>query len=226
MRKTRIIFAAILSCGGTQAAATVDDEQFWFQAVGQGRITGDLVYFAEVQSRFGHAMNGVDQFMLRPAIGMKLSDRLTIYQGYAHVRTPTGGGGETRENRAFQQVSWSLGQVAGGPASSRTRLEQRWLSSGKDTGWRLRQMLRLAMPLTQTARGVSALGYSEGFFALNDTDWGARRGMDRVRTFAGVEVPMAGKSTVELGYLNQYVNNRGRPDDVDHVLSISLQLRH
>ena len=61
--------------------------------------------------------------------------------------------------------------------------------------------------------------------ALNDTDWGARKGFDRLRSFAGLEVPVAGKATVEVGYLNQYVKNRGRADDVDHVLLVTLQLR-
>ena len=40
-----------------------------------------------------------------------------------------------------------------------------------------------------------------------------------------LELPLAGKSTMELGYLNQYVKNRGRADDVDHVLLVTLQLR-
>lgn len=206
-------------------AGAAEDEQAWLQIVAQGPVSGDLVYFAEVQSRFGSGIGGLDQMLLRPAIGVKLSDRLTLFQGYAYVRTPQAGGGDTREHRSFQQLNWSLGRVAGGPASSRTRLEQRWLSHGRDSGWRLRQMLRLAVPLSGGTGGIAALGYAEGFVALNDTDWGARKGLDRVRSFAGVELPLAGKSTIELGYLNQYVKNRGRADDVDHVASISLQLR-
>lgn len=222
----KTIFPLLAMMAVTPASAATDDEQFWLQTIGQGRITGDLVYFAEVQSRFGSGMDGLDQMLIRPAIGVKLSPRLTVYQGYAYVRTPRPGGGETREHRSFQQINWSLGRVAGGPLSSRTRVEQRWLSSGDDMGWRVRQMLRLAVPLGKGPGGVSALGYAEGFAALNDTDWGARKGFDRLRSFAGLELPIAGKSTVEVGYLNQYVNNRGRADDSDHVLLVTLQLRH
>lgn len=226
MTMLRAILFFLIVVTMTPAHAATDDEQFWFQAIGQGSIRGDLVYFAEVQSRFGRDRAGLDQMLIRPAIGMKLSDTITVYQGYAHVRTPRTGGGNTREHRSFQQLSWSLGQVLGRRASSRTRLEQRWLSTGDDMGWRLRQMLRLAVPIGGGDAGVAVLAYAEGFFALNDTDWGARSGFDRARGFAGLELPMAGKSTVEIGYLNQYANNRGRPDDVDHALLVTLQLRH
>jgi len=212
--------------GLSPAQAATDDEQFWFQAIGQGSISGNFVYFAEIQSRFGNSMDGLDQMLIRPAIGVKLFDRLAVYQGYAYVRTPQAHGDETHEHRSFQQVNWSLGRLAGGPISSRSRVEQRWLSNGEDMGWRLRQMLRLAVPMHDKARGPAALVYAEGFAALNDTDWGARKGFDRLRSFAGVELPMSGKSTVELGYLNQYVKNRGRADDMDHVLLLTLQLRH
>ena len=43
--------------------------------------------------------------------------------------------------------------------------------------------------------------------------------------YHGPGMAPAGKSTMELGYLNQYVKNRGRADDVDHVLLVTLQLR-
>ncbi|RJG55087.1 DUF2490 domain-containing protein [Sphingobium terrigena] len=225
LRQTVLRLSTLFTAMAALPAHGAEDEQLWLQTIAQGPISGDIVYFAEVQSRFGRDMDGLDQMLLRPAIGVKLSDRLTVFQGYAYVRTPRSGGGDTREHRSFQQINWSLGKVAGGPLSSRTRIEQRWVSSGDDMGWRLRQWLRLAVPLTGKPGGVSALTYAEGLVALNDTDWGARKGFDRLRSFAGLELPFAGKSTVEVGYLNQYVKNRGRADDVDHVLLVTLQLR-
>lgn len=108
--------------------------------------------------------------------------------------------------------------------SSRTRIEQRWLSSGSDLGWRLRQMVRAAVPLKQGGK-VALIGSAEVFVALNDTDWGARSGFDRLRTFAGLELPLSGKSSVELGYLNQYAANATGPDRMDHVAAVNLMLR-
>jgi hypothetical protein len=74
-------------------------------------------------------------------------------------------------------------------------------------------------------QGVALLGYAEGFFALNDTDWGARGGFDRLRSFIGAEVPVGGRSTIEVGYMNQWVNQARRSDTMDHIAAISLFLR-
>lgn len=206
-------------------AAPTQDEQFWFLTLAQGSVKGDLLYLLELQPRFGGDGADVNQIILRPAVGVRLNDRLSIYQGYAAVRSPRSGGPDLTEDRAFQQVNWAIGRVAGGVLTSRTRLEQRWLSSGDDLGWRAREMLRYARPLSGKPGSVAALVSVEAFVALNDTDWGARGGFDRLRSFAGFEVPLSGKSTVEIGYLNQYVNNRGRRDGMNHVLAVNLMLR-
>lgn len=211
---------AMVAVSTGASARETHDEQMWVNVTGMGSI-GNIAYFAEIQPRIGRGVSRLDQLLIRPAIGVKLSDTLSIYQGYARVRTPVDTGPDTVEDRSFQQISWKLGKRL----SSRTRLEQRWLSTGSDMGWRLRQMLRFAQPLSDTKGSVAALGYIEGFAALNDTDWGARRGLDRVRSFIGAEVPVGGMSTLEIGYLNQTVNQASRSDTMDHVASISLFLR-
>ncbi len=226
MRRTMLALATIGACVAPSAhAAPSQDTQYWFTTLAQGSIKGDVLYLLEVQPRFGGDGTDVNQVILRPAIGVKVNDRLSIYQGYAAVRSPRSGGPDVKEDRSFQQISWTIGRVAGGMLTSRTRLEQRWLSTGDDMGWRAREMVRFALPLTHKPRGIAALTFVESFIALNDTDWGARSGFDRVRSFAGVEIPLPGKSTVELGYLNQYVNNRGRRDAMNHVLAVNLMLR-
>lgn len=218
-------FAAILAATLLVDVRASEDEQLWLQTLAQGPVAGEVVYFAELQSRFGSGASDLSQILIRPAIGLRLSPSVSVYQGYAHVRTPLAAGGDTEEDRSFQQVNWQLGKPGGVGLSSRTRLEQRWLSNGDDTGWRLRQMVRAAAPLKPEG-GAALLGWAEVFVALNDTDWGAREGFDRLRTFGGVELPLSGRSTIEAGYLNQYVRRPGRADHVDHVLIVSLMLRH
>lgn len=212
-------FLALLSAG-TASARETHDEQLWINVTGFGSV-GPLAVFAEIQPRIGAGVSRLDQLLIRPAIGVKLSNSVTVYQGYARVRTPVEGGKDTTEDRSFQQISWKLSSRF----SSRTRLEQRWVSRGQDVGWRLREMVRYALPLSREKQSVAALVYAEGFFALNDTDWGARGGFDRLRSFVGAEVPVGGKSTLEIGYLNQAVNQHTRSDTMDHVASISLFLR-
>ncbi|WIW89258.1 DUF2490 domain-containing protein [Sphingobium sp. V4] len=207
-------------------AATSEDEQFWLNLTAMGSVKDELVYFAEVQPRIGDGVSRVDQALFRGALGWKFSPSLTLYQGFAHIVVPTEGGKDVNEERSFQQVSWTLGKPWGGELSSRTRLEQRWRSDGDDMGWRLREMIRYEKPLKAGSDAVNALVYAEGFAALNDTDWGARSGFDQLRSFAGAEIGLPGASTLEVGYLNQLINQRAGNTRVNHVASVTLFFRH
>lgn len=204
-------------------AQTTQDEQVWLNLTVQGPIDGKLVYFAEIQPRIGQGVSHLDQLIIRPAIGYRVTPRLTLFQGYAHVFLPIEGAPDRNEDRSFQQASWIV-PTAKGELTSRTRMEQRWRSDGNDTGWRLREMLRYELPIKGSK--VRALGSVEGFVALNATDWGVRDGFDQVRTFAGVEVSLFGQSTAELGYLNQTINQPAGRTQMIHVASISVFIRH
>lgn len=206
-------------------ASTAQDEQLWMNLTAMGPVSGDIIYFAEIQPRFGNGVSQPDQTLLRGAVGWKLSPRLSVYQGYAHVTLPPQMGQDINEERSFQQVSWIIGEPWAGELSSRTRLEQRWRSDGGDMGWRLREMLRYEKPLKRGSQAVNALVYAEAFVALNSTNWGAKAGFDQIRSFVGSELKLMGKSTAEIGYLNQYIDRGGRQARMNHVASITLFFR-
>ena len=226
LRLTPLLLSGFLLLSPSARAATAQDEQFWLNLTAMGSVKDELVYFAEVQPRIGDGVSRVDQALLRGAIGWKFSPSVSLYQGYAHVVLPVAGGRDRNEERSFQQLSWTLGKPWGGELSSRTRLEQRWLSDGDDMGWRLREMVRYEKPLKPGSDTVNALVYAEGFAALNDTDWGARAGFDQLRSFGGVELGLPGQSTLEVGYLNQLINQRGGATRINHVASVTLFFRH
>ncbi|MEE7455488.1 hypothetical protein MPAR168_16795 [Methylorubrum populi] len=225
--RARLLLAALClaASGGQAEAETVQDGQLWINTTLFGSI-GDLAFFAEVQPRIGNGISQLDQLILRPAVGWKINERLTLYQGYASVEDRGGAGRVRFEDRSFQEINWKIGEISGVKVSSRTRFEQRWQSAGRDVGFRLRENLRFARPLTPEKDSVSAVGWVEAFVALNDTDWGARAGFDRVRTFVGLEWPIGGTSTVEVGYLNQTARTAASGTEVDHILSLNLSVRN
>ena len=208
---------------GTAAPVAAHDAQLWFNTTVYGSI-GDVAFFAEMQPRFGDGLSKLDQFILRPAVGWKISKDLTLYQGYAYVQD-RGSGPVRIEDRSFQEINWKIGEINGLKTSSRTRFEQRWRSDGKDVAFRAREQMRVAAPLTDAAEGVAAVGSTEVFVALNDADWGPRAGFDQLRTFAGIEVPIGGKSTVELGYTHRLIQTPTSGLATDHILSLNLFLR-
>lgn len=212
--------SCLIAASGTARAQTTEDEQLWLNLTAMGPVSGDLIYFAEIQPRFGDGVSRPDQTILRGALGWRLSSNVAIFQGYAHVNLAN-----ANEERSFQQINWSIAKPWGGELSSRTRFEQRWRSDGRDMGWRAREMLRYEKPLKPNSQAVNALVSIEGFAALNSTDWGAKAGFDQVRSFAGVELGLMGRSTAEIGYLNQLIDqSRGRTR-MNHVASITLFFR-
>lgn len=226
MRLFHLLPTALMLLASPALAATSEDEQFWLNLTAMGSVKDEVVYFAEVQPRIGDGVSRVDQALFRGALGWKFSPAVTLYQGFAHVVVPIEGGRDVNEERSFQQLSWTLGKPWGGELSSRTRLEQRWRSDGDDMGWRLREMIRYEKPLRAESDAVNALVWAEGFAALNDTDWGARAGFDQLRSFAGAELGLPGASTLEVGYMNQIVNQRGGNTRVNHIASVTLFFRH
>jgi len=204
-------------------AATQEDVGSWLNVTAIGTI-GRVAYFAEVQPRYSAKAGQIQQVLLRPAVGYVFSPSVTGYAGYAHVILPVDGAKDRNEERLFLQLNWTLKNVAGGTILSRTRLEHRRLSNGNDTGWRMREMVRYTHPIGDP-KTTRALVYLEPFFALNDTDWGARSGFDQLRSFAGFEVPLPGRSTMDIGYLNQFINDPGGRSRMNHIASVTFWLR-
>lgn len=208
-------------------AQTIEDEGFWVMAFGSGSLEGldeslkDFRWWLDVQPRYGDELDSIKQFLARPGIGYAFADNATAWLGYAYVQTDLASGGHSNEDRIWQQLTWSPG-IESFNLASRTRLEQRFLDTGSDVGWRARQFFKATYPL-QATRSLNLAAYDEVFFDLNDTNWGQEAGFSQNRAFLGLgwrskpESPL----TVEVGYLNQFVR-RSTADRVNHILSINF----
>jgi len=219
----RLTLACLASASlAAPAVAADNDTQAWGAALANGPVRGDLFLWLEGQGRATDDVGGGSQFIVRPAIGARIAPDAHAVVGYAYVRTAPETGRTTNEHRIWQQVQFAPVRHAGGAPKviSRTRLEQRMFEGRDDTGWRLRQLVRFQTPISGDGK-VLAIAFAEGFVNVNTTDWGARDGLDQVRTFVGVGFPIASGLRLEPGYLNQYVVRRGE-DRVNHVFSATL----
>ena len=77
----------------------------------------------ESQGRFRDDARTADQALGRGGIGYALSDRVSLWLGYAHVATFPEGAKTQHENRIWQQVLLT-DKALFGDLTSRTRLEQ------------------------------------------------------------------------------------------------------
>ncbi len=215
-------FAPIL-VAASPALAADQDVELWTVGIATGPISGKVLGSMEVSIRSSDEGTRHATVLLRPSIGYQVTPKLSLWAGYTRATIGTIGRPLSIENRYFQQASWTIGKVAGGTLTSRTRLEQRTVMGRNDTGWRARQQLRWTKPIAK--EGTSVVLSSEVFVALNSTDFGASAGLDQTRNFAGINLPLAKGFTVEGGYMNRYVRRAGVPDRLDHILPITATYR-
>ena len=227
MQACRLVCAMVGGIGACLAAPARadDDTQAWASVIATGTVKGDVFVWLESQARATDDVGGGSQFIIRPAIGARIGRDAHAVAGYAYVRTDPEGAVTIHEHRPWQQIQFvPLRQKGGVPlAISRTRLEQRMIEGRDGTSWRLRQFLRLQVPIARQG-ALQAVAFTEGFFNLNATRWGVRDGIDQWRTFVGVGFPLTRRSRLEPGYLNQRINRRGE-DRVNHVVSATLFVR-
>ena len=204
--------------GGPVYAAD-QDFQVWSANTATVDLDKHWVLWLEAQFRFSDNASRLGQTLIRPGIGYRLDPNTTVTLGYAYVPTDPVGPRFLSEHRIWEQLTFRLaGNGKGITLTGRTRLEQRFVEGTGSMGWRLRQQMRLTAPL---AGKVRALLWAEPFLAFNDTSWGQRSGFDRLRTCAGIVLPLTKNINAEPGYINQWVNRTGR-DRVDHIANLTV----
>lgn len=201
------------------AMAAQEDLQAWGAATATISATDKLVVWLETQGRFSEDASRLGQAMLRPALGLRLDATTTAFLGYAYVVTDPVGPGSSDEHRVWQQMSFQIaGDGKGVTLTGRSRFEQRFREGSDDVGLRFRQLLRLTAPLQGKARLV---GWHESFIGVDDTVWGQRGGLDRMRNFAGVAYALSRNVSIEPGYMNEYVKLAAE-DRMHHIASLTV----
>lgn len=219
---TAFAMGGLALAGAGPAHATDEDTQAWSVVNATGALSDKMVLAFDGQARFSDDASRLGQLIIRPSVGVRLDATTTASLGYAYIRSTPRGRPTTHEHRIWQQMAYRLaGDGKGVTLTGRTRLEQRWLEGRDDTGWRVRQQVRLTAPLKDKVRGVA---WTEPFIGFNQTSWGQRDGLHLWRSFAGVSVPVSKTVTLEPGYLHQRAYRTG-PDAVTHAAAVWINLQ-
>jgi len=233
IRLIAILFAIFLNqlltfSQSTLHAQTVNDTGQWLALFANGDIDSEdsrhrFKWWFDGHTRFFDDTGGFGQSIVRPGIGYALGDSAAVvWAGYGWIRSSPASNADFDEHRIWQQITWSE-NIDSTTLGLRSRLEQRFLETGSDTGWRARQLVSLRRPLERAPR-LSMVVWDELFIHLNDTNWGANAGFDQNRVFLGFGLKIDPRSAhrIEVGYLNQYVNRSTGTDLSNHLLSINF----
>ena len=222
----KLMFCAAVALSLTPIAAhaaTADDFEIWSVLQASGSISGNIVGGLELSGRMVDDASRLGVAIVRPTIGYKISNAVTVHLGYVHQTTINQNRRDTQEDRIFQQFNWTMGKIGKGTLSSRTRFEQRFVNTGNDTGLRFRVQLRYTVPMK--AKGTNFVVASEPIIALNTTNWGQREGFEQWRNFVGVNFPVAKKLTFETGFQHRYQKRFNQPDRSDFIVPVTLSYK-
>lgn len=244
--KNYILLAALglLLCNPVVADQTVEDFEFWGNITALGNFgflnpqNPDLKKFRwwmEGQGRFGDDASRFSQSLVRPGLGYAITDKVVVWAGYAWAPTcqPLNRVGCFDEHRIWQQVTWA-DNFSFGRLSARSRFEERFFNhqapipGNDDVAYRFRQLVKLAVPMPAVDPNLSFIVQSELFIAMNTVDNPGfiSRGYDQNRAFVGLGYKVNQYATVELGYMNQFINrpHSARPDQMMHNFVANLFL--
>lgn len=202
------------------SADTVSDTQTWTGMMTTAKLGSDRAPFLWTDLHMRRGGPGTT-YLIRPGVGLNVKPWLSVLGGYASIPVDRDEAEGSNEHRIWQQVV--LRKVGARLSlSSRTRFEQRFGDGASDVGLRLRELVRVAwQPRDGSAYGL--VTWDELFIGLNDTDWGAQRGFDQNRLFAGAYVKLQSTVRVELGYLFVFLE-RGDTDIAAHALATNVFL--
>jgi hypothetical protein len=212
-------------------AKTAEDFQTWGNITATGSLgvlkpeLRNFKYWLEGQGRFGLNTSAFSQGMLRTGLGYQVNDQTSVWMGYAWVPTDEPFTNTAfDEHRIWEQVLWS-DKFSFGTFTSRSRLEQRFIPTGSQVGWRFRQMFKVSIPMP-FAPSFSFVASDEYFANFNKTNYGADDGFDQNRAFAGIGYNFNKNIKTEVGYMNQYIRKANNPDRMDNILSVNLFLNY
>ena len=179
-------------------------------------------YWVDAQARYFDLGSGINQWLVRPAIGYRLDNGMRVWLGYARFRTRGASGTVVNENRLWQQLDWTVGEWLGGRVTMRARLLERTVDVGDDTGLRLRYLTRYVRPFDNGSKNF-IVGI-EPFFDLNQPDWGGKRGLAQNRVVVGIGWRANNHLAIETGYMNQILVRDDAPDIMNHLGVINFRL--
>jgi hypothetical protein len=190
----------------------------WAQIVAEGDLgfvdpgLKDARLWLEGQSRWNEDWQHWYQGMARAALGYSLSDRATVWLGYTFLPTQLQGKPYTAQQDLWPAFRYML-PTEYGTFMFRTMFETNFIR-GDDPRFRPRQMIRFMHPFEFEPR-LSLVAWDEFFVRINSTQWGGQAGFDQNRVFLGLGWSFTPGARAELGYMNQYVEDRRQINEVD-----------
>lgn len=193
--------------------------QPWSQLQLTGRVADGWSLASDISGRSA-TDNRERQLLVRLQAGRALSNDVTIWLGYVRAETFNDDRRNGLEQRATGQLDWNAGSLGPFDLSLRTRAEARFFRKSGNMAWRLRQQVRLTLPISDL---VEISGAAEPFVTINNNS-DAPRTLDQLRLTATVSTKLTEQATLNVAYYNEHVF-RSERTYVNHIMPVTLAWR-
>lgn len=211
--------------GGTlsvvQADSTLNqDFRLWSAVFLTFPLSSSFIGYMEVAPRSGDDVSKLTQLVLRPAVGYKLTDQLSLWQGYAWYGNyqPR----FTEENYVWQQLLYAR-KYPFVKVLIRPRLEERFIEHTDGVSVRSRTMLRGDFPFPHAPKWAIVV-FDELFVNVTSVGNGPDSGFDENRFFLGMNRQFTEQFDMDFGYQMQAQNNRqpGLLNQINHAILLQI----
>jgi hypothetical protein len=217
---TWLVSVLFLSIFSVQASAKVNNDfQNWSIITLNKQINDKWGASVELQNRLVGSLSTEGTFFIRPAIFYRVNKNISIWQGFAWNPTFQEQG-YLNENHIWQQVAVNK-DIHGVKFFAWNRLEERFIENADGTSIRDRIRIGAKIPIFQL-KTWKFITFDELFINLNEVNNGPAKGIDQNWIFTGVEKQINKNTTLEIGYLLNYLNRE--PEQLQHALNLNLNI--
>jgi Protein of unknown function (DUF2490) len=235
-----LIFPAI------SGAQTTNQFSGWLAAFGRVELKNQFSLHIESQLRSTDNLEQIQSVLLRVGLNYNLKKNQIFTIGYAYIssrRTADGVTGYGPEDRIWEQFvlneAFSV-QTHGISIQNRFRLEQRFIgqsvvedgqleTSGFSFVQRIRYFARMIVPFAKTSAGFNKGAFfslqDEVFVNIGDLSVVNGKYFDQNRAYFSIGYRFSPKNDTEIGYMNQYVLNKGMARTSNNILQIATYIK-
>ncbi|MBM3797011.1 MAG: DUF2490 domain-containing protein [Acidobacteria bacterium] len=223
MRFTVVVMLLVVVAAGRLAAQVDDNAHAWFNYFGDHPISAKSRWGVHLEGQWRRADLGLkwQQLVLRPGVNFQAHRRVMLTGGYAFVDTFRYGDFPARarfgEHRIYEQTQITQ-RAFKLDWQHRLRLEQRHIRGfAARYESRFRYMLRVNVPLR---RGWYVGLYDEYFHNFGREV--AANKFDQNRAYVAVGHPIGRDTRLEVGFMEQTLQQRSGRYEHNHTLMVSV----
>lgn len=176
-------------------------------------------YYFEPQLRLIDDSSVFNQLLLLGGVGYQINTDLLLLLGPGWIITNTTQNNLIHENRLWEQLNWRIKNSLNLNINSRTRLEERKITTTSAVAIRFRERVWLKLPI-KNWQGHSFSCFDEIFLNLNNPLWVSPYLVEQNRAFIGIATQLSKSTIMDVGYLNQYIHSF--KNELNNVLLLSF----